>query len=205
MNLFGSLSYPTIEPKKPTKFEVLTDYPILKQSNFATFNNIKTCLAFEKEGATIQSNGGNRYKSVFEEFTIFYLKHKDLGTQTVGFELTEINNHELRSVLEANFVNYKNGKSLAFGAENNDNDSLYLNYYKDFIENLFNSFESTFNLNLPPNEIFLNFANQNQGESNIPTGFRPQNDIIIAEQRYSLIDSAIDLTIGKTKLTLLNY
>jgi hypothetical protein len=202
---FGSLSYPTIAPKKPTKFEVLTDYSIIKQSNFSTFNNVRTCLAFEKEGATIQANGGNRYKPVFDEFTIFYLKYKDLGTQRVGVEFTEINNYELKTVLEANFVNYTNGKSLAFGAENNDTDSLYLNYYKVFIENLFNAYESTFNLNLPSNEIFLNFSNQNQGESNIPTGFRPQNDIIIAEQRYSLIDSAIDLTNGKTKLTLLNY
>jgi len=60
-------------------------------------------------------------------------------------------------------------------------------------------------LNLTPNEIFLNFANLNQGESNIPTGFRAQNEIIIGEQRYQLVDSTIDLTTGKTKLTLLNF
>ena len=201
---FGSLIYPTITPTKPTKFEVSTDYSIIKQSNFSTFNNVRTCLAFEKEGATVQANGGNRYKSVFEEFTIFYLKQKSLGNQTVGFEYSTINNIELKAVLEANFVNYTNGKTLSFGEEFEGVDSLYLNYYKDFIENLFNAYESTFNLNLPSNEIFLNFSNQKQGESNIPIGFRPQNDIIIAEQRYSLIDSAIDLTNGKTKLTLLN-
>lgn len=204
---FGSLVYPTITPSKPTKFEVATDYSILKQSNFTLFNNIRTCLAFEKEGATVQSNGGNRYKPVFEEFTIFYLKHKTLSDQIVSFENTSINNWAISRVLEANFVNYTNGKSLAFGAENAITDSLYLNYYKDLIERLLNpnAFASTFNLNLPSNEIFLNFSNQEQGQSNIPTGFRPQNDIIIAEQRYSLIDSAIDLTKGQTKLTLLNY
>lgn len=204
---FGSLVYPTITPSKPTKFEVATDYSILKQSNFTLFNNIRTCFAFEKEGATVQDNGGNRYKPVFEEFTIFYLKYKSLGSQRLSFEFSNINNWNIKGVLEANFVNYTNGKSLAFGAENAITDSLYLNYYKDLIERLLNpnAFASTFNLNLPSNEIFLNFSNQEQGQSNIPTGFRPQNDIIIAEQRYSLIDSAIDLTKGKTKLTLLNY
>jgi len=96
---------------------------------------------------------------------------------------------------------------LAFGAEDVNSDSLYINYYDDFIELLLspNTYSSSFSLILPANEIFLNFANLKQGESNIPTGFRAQNEIIIGEQRYKLVDSSIDLTSGKTKLTLLNF
>jgi len=58
---------------------------------------------------------------------------------------------------------------------------------------------------LPPNEIYVNKSNQNQGGGLTPTGFRLQNEIIIGETLYSILDSTIDITTGKTKLTLLNY
>lgn len=203
---FGELKYPTIAPAKPTKFEIKTDYSILKQSN--TFNNgiVRTCLAFEKEGATIEQNGALRFKPVFDEFTLMYLNLKSLGTQSVSSEANANSNYKIDALLEANFVNYTNGKSLAFGAEDGITDSLYLNYYAEFIELLLdpNTYKSEFTVNLPANEIFLNLANTNQNESNIPVGFRPQNEIIIGEQRYQLVDSTIDLVTGKTKLTLLN-
>jgi hypothetical protein len=205
---FGSLSYPAIAPSKPTKFEVKTEYSLLKQAN--TFNHpstAKTCLGFAKDAPTVLDNGGNRYKPVYEEFTLFYLQPKSLGAETLAVEYTETLNNQLFSILEASFKNSFNGKILGFGADGVDTDSLYFNYYKTFIELLLepNTYKSEFTLTLPPNEIFLNFANLNQGESNIPTGFRPQNEIIIGEQRYSLQDCTIDLTTGKTKLTQLNF
>ena len=204
---FGSLTYPSITPAKPRKYEVKTDYSILKQSNTFLNGIVRTCLAFELEGATVEDNGAIRYKPVYDEFTLMYLKQKSLNGLPVGSEASKNSNYQINSLLEANFVNYTNGKTLAFGGENGLNDSLYLNYYKDFIELLLdgNTYKSEFTLTLPPNEIFLNFANTNQNESNIPTGFRAQNEIIIGEQRYQLVDSTIDLTTGKTKLTLLNF
>lgn len=205
---FGALTYPESAPAKPTKFEVKTDYSIIKQSTTFKHPNVKTCLGFEKDTPTVLDNGGNRYKPVYDEFTLFYLQPKSLGVDTLSSEYTEVSNSQIFSVLEANFKNSFNGKTLAFGTENVvDDDSLYINYYKTFIELLLsaNTYKSEFELTLPPNEIFLNFANLNQGESNIPTGFRPQNEIIIGEQRYSLQDSTIDLTTGKSKLTLLNF
>jgi hypothetical protein len=116
-------------------------------------------------------------------------------------------NFRLTRVLESSFKNYTNGKTLAFGADGVDTDSLYLNYYKSFIELLLmpNTYKSEFEVELPPNEIFLNFSNLNQGESNIPTGFRSQNEIIIGEQRYYFLDATINTNNGKTKLTLLNF
>ena len=205
---FGSLSYPTIVPNKPTKFEVKTEYSLLKQAT--TFNHpstAKTCLGFSRDVPTVLDNGGNRYKPVYEEMTLFYLQPKSLGLNTLAVEYSATANAQLFSVLEASFKNSFNGKILGFGADGFDTDSLYLNYYKTFIELLLapNTYKSEFTLTLPPNEIFLNFANLNQGESNIPTGFRPQNEIIIGEQRYSLQDCTIDLTTGKAKLTQLNY
>jgi len=205
---FGELKYPTTTPLKATKFEVVTDYSILKQS--ATFNNpsgVRTCLAFTKDTPTTLPNGGNRYKPVYEEFTIMYLKPFDLVGSDVSLEFITGQNFKITRLLESSFKNPTNGKILGFGADGLDTNSLYLNYYKSFIELLLlpNTYKSEFEAELPPNEIFLNFSNLNQGESNIPTGFRPQNEIIIGEQRYYFLDATINTNNGKTKLTLLNF
>lgn len=204
---FGELSYPATAPAKPTKFEVKTDFSIIKQS--ATFDhpNANTCLGFTNDAPTVLDNGGNRYKPVYEEFTLFYLNPISIDGSPVGLEYSDTQNNALRTVLEASYKNPNNQKTLSFGANESDTDSLYLNYYKNFIEFLLrpNAYLSSFTLNLPPNEIFLNFANLNQGESKIPTGFRAQNEIIIGEQRYMLQDSIIDLTTGSAKLSLINY
>ena len=205
---FGELKYPTTPPANAKKFEVVTDYSIIKQN--AVFSNpsgARTCLAFTKDTPTTLQNGGNRYKPVYEEFTLMYLKPVSLAGNDLSLELTPGQNFRLTRVLESTFKNPTNGKTLAFGAENIDTNSLYLNYYSDFIELLLrsNTYKSEFEVNLPPNEIFLNFSNLNQGESNIPTGFRPQNEIIIGEQRYYFLDATINTNNGKTKLTLLNF
>lgn len=205
---FGELTYPETAPTKPTKFEVKTDYSIIKQAT--TFNHpssAKTCLAFTNEAPEVLDNGGNRYSPVYEEFTLFYLQSKSLGYDPVSLEYTETSNNALYNVLEASYKNSFNQKTLSFGSNEFDTESLYLNYYKTFIEFLIrpNAYLSEFILNLPPNEIFLNFANLNQGESQIPTGFRAQNEIIIGEQRYSLQDASIDLVTGKSKLKAINF
>lgn len=205
---FGELKYPTTPPANAKKFEVVTDYSIIKQNS--VFNNpsgLRTCLAFTKDTPTTLPNGGNRYKPVYEEFTLMYLNPVSLTGNDVSLELVPGQNFKLTRALESSFKNPTNGKTLAFGAENIDTNSLYLNYYSDFIELLLrpNTYKSEFEVNLPPNEIFLNFSNLNQGESNIPTGFRPQNEIIIGEQRYYFLDATINTNNGKTKLTLLNF
>lgn len=205
---FGELKYPTTPPANAKKFEVVTDYSILKQN--AVFSNpsgARTCLAFTKDTPTTLPNGGNRYKPVYEEFTLMYLRPVALSGNDLSLELISGQNFRLTRVLESTFKNPTNGKILAFGAENIDTNSLYLNYYSDFIELLLrpNTYKSEFEVNLPPNEIFLNFSNLAQGESNIPTGFRPQNEIIIGEQRYYFLNAIINTNNGKTKLTLLNF
>lgn len=206
---FGQLSYPEITPAKPTKFEVKTDYSIIKQSNiFNHPSSARTCLAFANEAPTVLDNGGNRFKPVYEEFTLFYLQPKSLGLNPLSLEYSETGNNALYSVLEASYKNSFNQNTLSFGANDNDARSLYLNYYQTFIEFLLrpNAYLSEFTINLPPNEIFLNFANLNQGESNIPTGFRAQNEIIIGEQRYLLTElSGLDLVTGKGKIKVINF
>lgn len=205
---FGELTFPLVPPAKPTKFEVATEYSILKQSQtFAHPSAIRTAFAFQTEDISIGSNGGLLYKPVYEEFTLLYTKAVGLLGSRLGVKLTDTQNSAINTALEPNFKHPTTGKTLAFGAEGLDTNSLYLNYYKDFIELLLkpNTYLSEFEVNLPSNEIFLNFSNLNQGESNIPTGFRPQNEIIIGEQRYQLIESLVNLTTGKSKITVLNF
>jgi hypothetical protein len=206
---FGSLVYPSVIPDKITKFDVQTEYSILKQSSvFQHPSGARTAFGFSNDPPDVLENGANRYSPVYDEFTIMYLKSVSLGANPVASQYTETLNNYLYTVLEPTFKHPTTGKTLAFGAENvNDTDSLYLNYYKTFIEMLTkkNTFDSEFVLTLPPNEIFLNFANLKQGESNIPTGYRAQNEIIIGEQRYIQSDITIDTTTGKTKLNAINY
>jgi len=199
------LNYPLAAPDKPTKFEVKTDYSILKSVSIENLG-IMTSFGFSRDTPTVAGNGGNRYKPVFEEFTLFYLRSKGTFPNTLGIEYTATQNETLSTVQEASYK-ASNGKTLTFGAVNQDTDTLYFNYYREFIEHLLltNTYKSEFTLTLPSNEIFLNFANINQGESEIPTGFRIQNEVIIGEQRYKITDSSIDLTTGNTKLTLLNF
>lgn len=207
-SMFGSLIYPETTPAKVNKFEVTTNYSIIKQNPYFDHpSTAKMCFGFSKDSPTIADNGGVRYKPVYDEFTLMYLQPKSLGASTLSVEYSKTVNAELFGILESNFVNSFNGKTLSFGAVDTYTDSLYVNYYMDFINLLLspNTYKSEFNLTLPPNEIFLNFANLNQGESNIPTGYRAQNEIIIGEQRYTQSEISIDLTKGKTKLTALNF
>jgi hypothetical protein len=205
---FGALTYPTVVTGKANKFAVKTGYSILKQaSTFSHPSTAKTCLAFEKDTAEILENGAVRYTPVFGELTIFYLQPKETNFNPIAVQYTNSQNNQLYGILEASYKDSKSGKILSFAATDLDTDSLYVNYYKTLIEKLLrpNIYLTDFNLNLPANEIFLNFANVNQGESNIPVGFRAQNEIIIGEQRYELSDASISLTSGKAKLTLLNF
>jgi len=203
---FGELKYPTITPAKPTAFDVKTDFSIIKPNGGLGHPlGIGIGLAFSKETPTVGGNGGLIYKGVYGELTVFYGKLINLRLEAIGVE-DGSSNLALTQIIEPNFVS-SNGKSLAFGGEGLVTDSLYANYYQTFIELLLspNTYLSTFKLELPPNEIFLNFANTAQGQSNIPTGFRVQNEIVIGEQRYQLVDSAIDVTNGDTKITALNF
>jgi len=61
---FGELKYPTTPPANEKKFEVVTDYSILKQN--AVFSNpsgARTCLAFTKDTPTTLPNGGNEKRN----------------------------------------------------------------------------------------------------------------------------------------------
>ena len=208
---FGQLVYPTIKPTKDlSEFKVETNFSIV-QSVGIKGSGLLTMYGFTSDKPTVQPNNALRYKPNTEDFTLFF-RNKNRSSTSIGYLRTFANGtievERLDFMSQVGSIHEKSGFNLGFGLiESAINESLYENYYKLQTERLLepNTLQSTFKLELPPNELVLNYANTNQGESNIPSGFRLQNDIVIGETRYSIIDATIDQTNGKTTLNLLNY
>jgi len=106
----------------------------------------------------------------------------------------------------------KYGDSFAFSvltdySNNQYPISLYLKGYDTQTARLLNTnvLSQEYTFNLPSNEIYLNEATTIQGGGLTPTGFRLQNEIIIGETRFTIVDANIDITTGKAQLTLLNF
>lgn len=213
-NEYGQLVYPAIKPTKDlSEFKVETNFTIVDNVNIKGIE-IPTFYGFTNETPTVQSNNALRYKPNAEDFTLFYAdkfaapQNPNLGYLDVAPNGTKAITILTRFPLVSSVYTQSGGASLGFGLIGaNTTKSLYESYYREQTERLLepNTLQSTFTLELPPNELVLNYANTNQGESNIPSGFRLQNDIVIGETRYSIIDATIDQTTGKTTLNLLNY
>jgi len=84
--------------------------------------------------------------------------------------------------------------------------NLFSEYYDEQIARLLdpNVLTHEFTLTLPPDEIYLNEATTYHNNGKTPVGFRLQNEIIIGENKFTILDSEIDITTGKTKMKLLN-
>jgi len=208
---YGQLVYPTIKPTKDlSEFKVETNFTILESVKITGAEDIKTMYGFTNETPAIQPNNALRYKPNTEDFTLFFYNGSVPGNRFGYLSVLSNNTKVIEPLRAVSLVSsvHKSGFSLGFGLiETATNESLYENYYKQQTERLLdpNTLQSTFTLELPPSELVLNYATTNQGESNIPSGFRLQNDIVIGETRYSIIDATIDQTTGKTTLNLLNY
>ena len=104
----------------------------------------------------------------------------------------------------------RNGFSLGFSVlivEGTEYlNSLFLRYYEDQTKQLLdpNVLSQTFDLTLPASEIYLNDS-ATSGGLGVPSGFRLQNDIIIGENLFTILEATIDITTGKAKIKFLNY
>jgi len=85
--------------------------------------------------------------------------------------------------------------------------SLYFDFYKTQTERLLNpnTLKQMFKLKLPASELVLNYATTGAGMSQVPDGFRLQNEIVLQESRFSVIDAQIDITTGESTMNLLNF
>jgi hypothetical protein len=211
---FGQTTYPTIKPTTDLKeFKVETTFSILEALPIAGMADEFTSYGFNSDAPEVLSGGEKRYKPNYDELTIFFgTELRGLqGDKVLGFQRTTPSNvlrcDPLYSYIKTSPI-HTNGFSLGFGLiQESIERSLYYDFYKRQTDRLLspNTLKQTFELELPASELVLNYATTTAGQGLVPDGFRLQNEIILQEERFSLIDATIDITTGKAKMNLLNF
>lgn len=211
---YGQTNYPTTPPTDAKEYKVETKFNIIPPVFIVGTNYLPTCYGFTSDLPEITADEHRRYSPNLNELTILYKSQSYIPNGTIAVTscnslghatVTQINNYI--TALPFNI----NGNSLAFSILVFQNieylDSLYKRGYLKQIERLINvnTLEHSFTFNLPSTETYLNESTVVQGGGNTPTGFRLQNDIIVGETKFSIIDMNIDITNGKATATFLNY
>lgn len=215
---YGQTYYPEVKPEKAKEFKVETNFtivpPVLMEGN----DEITTFYGFTDAAPSVLDSGVFRYTPNTEDFTIFY-KHeiqpltKRIGVQSLNNSNVLVNSELLyHAKVAPYFLTWESEyKTLAFSILRFNGvdytNSLFSLYYSQFIQRVLNpnALAQDFELILPSNEIYLNDATIMAGNVDIPTGFRMQNEIIIGETKYEILEASIDKTTGKTKIKLLNF
>lgn len=205
---YGQIYYPLVKPTKPNEFKVETEFSIVPPI-YINGSQIYTSYGFTSENPSIVDNDKVRYSPNLDELTLMYYHGAEtipaLSCQNVSGSDVLINSSLTQCIKSMPYCK-QNNNSLAFSVLRIENvdyiKNLYSLYYSKFIGRLLNinALSQIYTLNLPSNEIYINDA-----EPLRPKGFRLQNDIVIGETRFETLEANIDVTTGKTKLTLLNY
>lgn len=204
---YGQTYFPNVAPDKPNEFKIETEFSIIPPV-FLQGSEIFTAYGFGKGAPKRNAVGSPRYDTVYNEMTLMY----NLGTTGIpSLSCQDVNSSD---VLTNSPLDYQ-VKSLPFDNDNNSlafsvlkvnnieyPKSLFLEFYSKFIQRLLNinALSQSYTINLPSSEIFLNDANPIRQK-----GFRLQNDIIIGETKFEILEANIDVTTGIVKATLLNY
>jgi hypothetical protein len=211
---FGQTTYPTIKPTQDLlEFKVETAFSILEALPIAGMVDELTSYGFTDETPETLVTGEKRYKPNTEDFTIFFAcgLRNLTGDKTLGFQKTNISNivvtGELKSYIKTSPV-HPLGTSFGFSLiQEATVRSLYYDFYKRQTERLLNpnTLKQLYKLRLPASELVLNYKTTQAGMSQVPDGFRLQNEIVLQEQRFSIIDAQIDITTGEASMNLLNF
>jgi hypothetical protein len=207
---YGQIYFPETKPTEAKEFKIETGFSIINPITIQGTNDLISAYGFTSDAPSIGGSGESRYTPNYDEPTIFYNNGIQTLTEDYLFQsgsTAPIVISKSTYQLTLPFLITNNGDSLGFsilvfeGSTYPNN--LYSMYYQKQLERLIdpNVMAQSFTLNLPTNEMYLNEFTQNT----TPTGFRLQNDVIIMENRFTILDAQIDKTTGKTKITLLNY
>ena len=213
---FGQLKYPSVKPTPEiNEFKVETIFSLLPTVPITGMLDEFTSYGFTSDAPEVLDSGENRYTPNYDELTIFFnaglrnlSDEKQLAFQKTD-GATNLITASLNSYIKTSATYYdifSFGFSLIQEAIAS-NISLYNDFYQTQTERLLspNTLQHAYELELPASELVLNFNTTIQGQSQIPKGFRLQNEIVIQDNRFSIIDSTIDITTGKTKINLLNF
>lgn len=211
---FGQTTYPAVKPTQDlNEFKVETSFSILEALPIAGMVDEFTSYGFTNETPETLVTGEKRYKPNTDDFTIFFAGGLRLleGDKSLGFQKTNTSNvvivGELKSYIKTSPV-HPLGTSFGFGLiQEATIRSLYYDFYKRQTERLLspNTLKQLYKLRLPASELVLNYKTTQAGMSQVPDGFRLQNEIVLQEQRFSIIDAQIDITTGDASMNLLNF
>ncbi len=208
---YGQTFYPLVKPLFANEFKVETKFSIIPPVLVNGLENTFTAYGFTNDNPSSDF----RYKPNYDEPTLFYCHGSELLEKTLACQnLTSsgaLTTSPLNRYVKVMPYNKTSRNSLSFSVLKIEGvvfqNSLFMNYYLKFISKLLNpnALSQTFDLILPSTEMYLNEGSTAQGIGSTPQGFRLQNDIIIQDTRFEILDATIDITTGKAKLTLLNY
>lgn len=213
---YGQLTYPEIKPTNANEYKIETNFSIIPPLILTGTNDIVTYYGFTSDDPEILDTGGKRYTPNTKELTLFY-NHGSTSilTQALSYQLKGASNTSiafgLTSYIKVLPWCKTSGQSLSFSILVFNNIQYPINLFsKYYLEQTLryldiNSLKQEFDLILPISELYLNEESTIQGFGNVPKGFRLQNDVIIQETKFTIIDATIDRVSGKAKLTLLNY
>lgn len=198
---YAKISDPLIKPNDAKEYKVETNFTVIPPVSVAGLPDVVTYYGFESGTPDILTGGEQRYTPNFGELPIFY-SH---GNTPLGAGVQfAVQDSFLGGVLfTSNLQSYIKAlpwttdfKSIAWSVLVYNNiqypDTLFSRYYAETIARFLNQ-------NVMKQEFSLYLTTEEMRQ------FRLENDIVIGENRFSIIDSTIDITTGKTKLTLLNY
>lgn len=212
---YGQTLYPTIKPDKANEFKVETNFSIIPPRIVDGSNGIITAYGFNADTPTLLDSGESRYKPNYNELTLFINNGTfSITNQPIGFQNQPIGGALIYSIVNNYIVSTPyliNNFSLAFSQLKQFNIeypiNLFSQYYQANIARYLdpNVLSQEFKLTLPASELYLNEFTFVQDGGVTPIGFRLQNDIIIIEDKFTILDAQIDITTGETTMTLLNY
>jgi hypothetical protein len=211
---YGQVLFPDTVVEAPNEMKIETNFCIIPPVAVIGTNDLVTAYGFTDESPYRDSVGINRYNPNHGQPTIFHKLNTSVSPYTIAIQSQDAGGNLIN--LATNVFNRvapfnTNNNSLAFSNiifnSIEFDSSLYKRYYEDNIQRLLspNVMLNNFTFNLPASEIGINEYTKANETTLTPTGFRIQNEIIVEETLYTIIDSTIDTTTGKAKLQLLNY
>jgi hypothetical protein len=195
---YGQASFPEIKPPNAKEFKVETNFTIIPPVTIPG-TNATTIYGFEAGQPEILETGEARYTPNFGELVLFY-SHGNKPLNALFGVQSSLVSGALQTQSMSSYIQVlpytADNKSFSFSVLVQNNvayrDNLFSRYYAEIIKRYIdqNVMKQDFTLNLNANEV---------------RDFRLENDVIIGENKFTIVDSTIDITNGKTKLTLLNY
>lgn len=199
---YGQLKYPlTGKPKSEFKIETQFTVPVFNPVATDADTTILTFYPFGSEAKLNDLETRFIYDTITKELPVFY--YNGVGDISTPYAFVDTDLKVLKSIGKYHKISHRSNRIFT-GVDNYitslfniitsdyvDQNTLYAQAYKNYIEDTLSGRKliHTIDLSLPSIQV---------------QKFEDDQEIIIKETKYTVMESDIVLTNGKTKLTLLN-